>query len=371
MLKTAPLRVSALLVAVVLGLACSAQTDRNLYLEAEAGSSEFSNRRPLPVWLGGCNTFVQERWTGGGWSNEGGEVVCFWEGFAQPVAANSSLKQAFTARDAGRWRLAYLVGLSCDPEQPLSPKHCSYLRTIYSNEFEVVQKTDDQQLCEETGGVWDPVSCGDYFCGQFPLCDAIIPGCDCGPLANFIEGEGCAPDPACAAPCGGFPGFTCPAGAVCYDRPGDHCGPVCAADCIGFCATPPDPRCGGFVGRSCPDGLRCIDDPSDTCSPDCGGADCGGICREVLPLQCGGFIGALCPAGYSCMDVPGDGCNRVCGGADCPGVCVRQGPSFCGGIAGIACPADLICVDDPSDRCDPDCGGASCGGFCVDPVGAP
>jgi hypothetical protein len=55
----------------------------------------------------------------------------------------------------------------------------------------------EQLLCEATGGIWDPLSCGHYHCGQFPPCDAIIPGCNCGPSSNFAPGIGCFPDPTC------------------------------------------------------------------------------------------------------------------------------------------------------------------------------
>ncbi|MEM6292777.1 MAG: hypothetical protein AAGA54_16000 [Myxococcota bacterium] len=57
--------------------------------------------------------------------------------------------------------------------------------------------TDPQALCEATGGTWDPVACGDYVCGVPNPCEAIIPGCDCGPDANFVDGEGCVDDPKC------------------------------------------------------------------------------------------------------------------------------------------------------------------------------
>jgi hypothetical protein len=55
----------------------------------------------------------------------------------------------------------------------------------------------EQELCETTGGTWDPGSCGHYTCGQFPDCDAIIPGCDCGVGRNFEAGVGCFDDPSC------------------------------------------------------------------------------------------------------------------------------------------------------------------------------
>lgn len=57
--------------------------------------------------------------------------------------------------------------------------------------------TSEEELCEETGGRWDPGSCGHYSCGQRPDRDAIIPGCDCGPSRNFGPGVGCIEDPEC------------------------------------------------------------------------------------------------------------------------------------------------------------------------------
>ena len=54
-----------------------------------------------------------------------------------------------------------------------------------------------EDLCESSGGTWDPSSCGHYECGA-PSPDACIdPGCDCGSMANFVEGEGCVEDQAC------------------------------------------------------------------------------------------------------------------------------------------------------------------------------
>lgn len=57
---------------------------------------------------------------------------------------------------------------------------------------------DPEQLCEDTGGTWDETACDHYTCGVPNACEAIIPGCDCGPDANFVEGEGCVADDACA-----------------------------------------------------------------------------------------------------------------------------------------------------------------------------
>lgn len=57
----------------------------------------------------------------------------------------------------------------------------------------------EQDLCEASGGTWDDTACGHYVCGEPNLCEALIPGCDCGPSMNFREGEGCQADEACEA----------------------------------------------------------------------------------------------------------------------------------------------------------------------------
>lgn len=61
----------------------------------------------------------------------------------------------------------------------------------------------EQNLCENTGGYWNEQSCGHYGCGQGPTCDALIPGCDCGPSSVFEEGFGCVENPdQCGTPVG-------------------------------------------------------------------------------------------------------------------------------------------------------------------------
>ena len=55
-------------------------------------------------------------------------------------------------------------------------------------------------LCEDTGGAWDPGSCGDYSCGLPPDCEAIIPGCDCGLYAVFDHQFGCMVSEECDCP---------------------------------------------------------------------------------------------------------------------------------------------------------------------------
>jgi hypothetical protein len=55
---------------------------------------------------------------------------------------------------------------------------------------------EERALCEDTAGYWDLGSCGHHQCGEPPMCDAIIPGCNCGEGRSFGD-EGCADDPAC------------------------------------------------------------------------------------------------------------------------------------------------------------------------------
>jgi hypothetical protein len=115
-----------------------------------------------------------------------------------------------------------------------------------------------ETLCVATGGRWDPTSCGHYECGQFPPCDAIIPGCDCGPGRNFTPGRGCIADPRCRARCDDD--RDCPPGSVCNrcDSTPDH-----------PCNTCRPPGCVPLIcdfDDDCPPGSRCVG--SSVCPPD-------------------------------------------------------------------------------------------------------
>jgi len=72
----------------------------------------------------------------------------------------------------------------------------------------------ERALCTRTGGRWDTRSCGHYRCGNPPLCEAIIPGCDCGPGRSFVEGAGCMDDARCGPAACDFDS-DCPEGSFC------------------------------------------------------------------------------------------------------------------------------------------------------------
>jgi len=173
-------------------------TDALEYTSGDEGTATFENLwRDYTIWLGRCTTFVQEELVEGEWVDRGGEFDCFWEGFARPIAPKEKLVEPFIARESGRWRLAYDVGFGCSANAPLTPTDCVAVRRVPSLPFDVDDPIDDEGLCFETGGTWDPTSCGHWQCDHPPICAAIIPGCSCGPSALFVDGIGCLP-----APCG-------------------------------------------------------------------------------------------------------------------------------------------------------------------------
>lgn len=240
------------LIALLAG--CSAQTDRDVYAPGDSGTSTFMNRIDgLTAWLGGCSPFVQQRWDGDRWISEGGDIVCFWEGFASPVEGVGTRIDSFEARTPGTWRLAYHVGVGCSADEPLRPESCPRIGTIRSNEFVVADASDREAYCTATDGIWNPLSCGDYQCGSPPVCAAVIPGCDCGPSANFVVGEGCVEDPSCGGTaealcvnsggvwdplsCGHYScGFPPECTAV---IPGCNCGPTAVFDEVFGCLAVP------------------------------------------------------------------------------------------------------------------------------------
>lgn len=119
---------------------------------------------------------------------------------------------------------------------------------------------DPQMLCEGSGGTWDETSCGDYTCGEPPACEAIIPGCDCGKGANFVEGFGCKEDPACGSgeTDGGDAAALCEnTGGIWDENSCGHykCGNVPDCDAI-------IPGCNCGTGASFKEGTGCADDPT-------------------------------------------------------------------------------------------------------------
>jgi hypothetical protein len=129
------------LVAALAVSGCYAQTDAESYYAGDVGTVTFTNDSPITAYLGGCNAFDQEQLEGDTWVSRGGDVMCIWEGIAQPVSRQSDLELPFEARSSGTWRLHFDVGLVCEEDEPLSQADCGALFDVYSNEFTVEQRT--------------------------------------------------------------------------------------------------------------------------------------------------------------------------------------------------------------------------------------
>ena len=119
-------------------VACSPQTDRDVYATGEPGTSTFTNQVAIPLYLGGCGHFDYEKRVGDAWVPQSPDVVCVWQGLAQPVPPGSAVTDDLRAREPGIWRLRYEVGAGCDSAAPLDAEHCKHLQTITSNEFQVI-----------------------------------------------------------------------------------------------------------------------------------------------------------------------------------------------------------------------------------------
>ena len=88
---------------------------------------------------------------------------------------------------------AVIPGCNCGPGR-------NFVDAIGCVEDSKCGDTEEQARCMNTGGIWDLNSCGHYECGDFPPCDAVIPGCNCGADSNFDSEQGCVRDPDCFEP---------------------------------------------------------------------------------------------------------------------------------------------------------------------------
>ncbi|MCB9519482.1 MAG: hypothetical protein H6698_03050 [Myxococcales bacterium] len=157
--------------------------------------------------------------------------------------------------------------------------------------------SEEQAYCEATGGRWDELSCGHYRCGAPPGCLALIPGCDCGEAANFVDGAGCVVD----ASCGGASRL-CERTGGRWDTGG--CGYSCGTPSPILCLLPiPDCQCA--AGENFDPVLGCVGDPTCPNSAE-------RLCEETLgrwnPTGCGD---AMCGVELDCdAIIPGCNCGR-------------------------------------------------------------
>ncbi|MEL6177823.1 MAG: hypothetical protein AAFS10_02670 [Myxococcota bacterium] len=205
-----------------------------------------------------------------------------------------------------------------------------------------------EMLCESSGGRWDGESCGDYFCGTFPVCLAIDPGCDCGPDANFVEGQGCVRDERCDSL------EPTPEEMLCESTGGSW-----------------DTGCDGFFCGITSDCLVAI--PGCNCGPDANFVEGQGCVRDErcdFPEPEPAFADMLCESGGGRWDEGSCG-DYVCGVFP---ACLAVDPGCdCGPTAnfvdGRGCVRDPQCSVDETTLCsmtggrwdDESCGHYSCG----------
>lgn len=166
-------------------VACMPTTDRERYEVGDRGTATFHNRLAATLYLGGCGHFDYEKRVGREWISKGSDIVCLWEGFAEPVAPGEVVVDPIMAREPGTWRLRYPVGIGCSETEPLS--QCPRVEDVHSNEFEVVDGGDacvvtgcSGQVCAEdhvaTTCEWRP----EYACYRDANCGRFGAGGSCG-----------------------------------------------------------------------------------------------------------------------------------------------------------------------------------------------
>jgi hypothetical protein len=125
---------------VSLLFACTAKVDEPRYAAGDGAVATLRNESGVTVWLGGCSVFGFQKREPTGWVDRGTPVVCFWEGFAQPVGARELRQDHFQAPgEPGIWRLRYATGLGCAADRPLSAQSCQSVGDVLTPTFEVVE----------------------------------------------------------------------------------------------------------------------------------------------------------------------------------------------------------------------------------------
>lgn len=121
---------------------------------SQAGPTELVNGTVLNgkserIWHGGCGMLSREERVEDKWIDRGQEVMCGWEGYAQPIDPGQTRDEQMRFSRPGTWRLALTYGVGCDPKQPLSEQHCKALFRAHSAPIVVSATLEDCQRLEK------------------------------------------------------------------------------------------------------------------------------------------------------------------------------------------------------------------------------
>jgi hypothetical protein len=112
----------------------SVSTDKDKYELNQSITVSIHNRGHDPIFFGGCNDFIVEKWEGE-WKVDI-QKICIWEGFPEKLLPRSKKNYEIHIEKEGTYRIRFEYGIGCEEGKPLSQASCSLFKTIYS-EFKV------------------------------------------------------------------------------------------------------------------------------------------------------------------------------------------------------------------------------------------
>lgn len=156
------------------------ELSKRIIRSGEEGTATLRNCTEETVYLPGCSVFSYERLEQGIWIDQGPDVVCVWEGYIRPVARGENFASSFRGKEAGIWRLHYLVGAGCTEGVPFSQANCAEVGEVRSPMYKVLKNTAPlAEACVATGGTVGTASCC-LGVGDFTN-TCVIGGCGCSP----------------------------------------------------------------------------------------------------------------------------------------------------------------------------------------------